>query len=144
MIHVFFAALLGTVIGGEPLTPSGSPTVQTVCFPDVQTHRSLVQGFLTRPAHEDRRARSGMADVDPSTLRVLSDDRDAEACRRLREMIQPGGAIGPAAWPYVFYSVGGKYIAIAADVPPPGYLSLGFSSLVVLDSSLNVVASFLF
>lgn len=143
MLQILIA---GVLVLGSAAGPVVTADVrdQPGCPPDIDWHRRLAARFLTDPDYADFRAESGMTGTDPSSLRVLTDSADLSVCRRIDTLTQRGGSIGESGLgPYVFYRAGNRYIVVSRRVLPPGQYELGWSYLVVLDDSFNVVAGYL-
>jgi hypothetical protein len=73
------------------------------------TARRIVEGFLAPPNDLPDRIETGTQHLDSSSLRILADSTDYDACIGLTMAMTNGARSAPAPQPWVYFTAGGFY-----------------------------------
>jgi hypothetical protein len=107
--------------------------------------RRFVEGFLAPPTNSPERLKTGTQDVRSSSLRVLSDATDANACLRLTLFISNGTRSAPPSREWVYFTAGGFYFV--ASWRPAQALSnrtSAYAQVMVFDGAFSFLGAYAF
>jgi hypothetical protein len=121
-----------TLAGCFGVWPASADRVRRDCPREYPRTRAIAVRFLSSPALAAQRAKHGI-DLSPAQLRLLTDQRDGEACRRLRV----AAAAAPGGEPFTYFRAGGFYF-LAAVAPPQSEFAL----LLVVRRDLTLTDAF--
>ncbi len=150
MTMTLLAGLL-SIFGGHPDLPalqSSSPpawdTQQQVCPASNERARAKVERFLTLSHAAPVREQYQITGVNPAHLRLLSDQRDAATCRKIRALITPTAG---RSYEWVFYEADGfLFVMVIGELvrQPSGRTRIDESwhPLYVLDRKFTVIGPF--
>jgi hypothetical protein len=105
----------------------------------------IVQGWLSPPHDSFGRVQSGTQNVDPSSLRILMDGTDYDACLRLTTFITGGARSAPPPSPFVYFTAGGFYLV--SQWKPAQTLenyTTSYGQVMVFDSSFVLRGAYAF
>ncbi|HEV3049406.1 MAG TPA: hypothetical protein VGX50_03820 [Longimicrobium sp.] len=100
----------------------------------------IVEGFLASPREGD-----AWRNVSVSSVRVLTDDADYDACLRLTTIITGGVRNSPPPQSWVYFTAGGFYFV--SQWKPAQALSnytTSYGYVMVYDSTFNLLGAFAF
>lgn len=107
--------------------------------------RKNVEAFLAPPHDTYGRVDSGTQNVDPSSLRILTDRTDAEACRRLTFYLSNGTRYAPPGGVSVYFTAGGFYfVSQWGAAMALSNWTTGYARVMVFDSNFNMVGFYAF
>jgi hypothetical protein len=107
--------------------------------------RDVVEAFLAPPHDAPERIDSGTQNVDPATLRILTDRTDAGACRRLTRFLSNGTREVPPSGVSVYFTAGGFYfVAEWRRAMALSNMTTGYDRVMVFDSNFNPVGFYAF
>jgi len=167
MLLLLLAVMVPTVVAGQATTPPPPPgdatEIQTlppkVC-PSDRTDgplyggstayygipaREIVEGWLSPPHDSFGRVQSGTQNVNASSLRVLTDATDRNACLRLTTILTGGQQSAPAPQTWVYFTAGDFYFV--SQWKPAQTLdnyTTGYGYVMVLDSNFNLRGTYAF
>jgi len=121
-----------TLAGCLGAGPASADRGRRDCPREYPRTRAIAVRFLSSPALAVQRAKHGI-NVSPAQLRLLTDRRDSEACRRLRA----AAVAAPGGEPFTYFRAGGFYF-LAAAAPPRSE----FAILLVVRRDLTLTDAF--
>jgi len=159
VILVFILAILSILLSHEPRhTPISlvdSLVLKAVngCRADNDLTRENMVLFISHPRWKDNRIATGTDGLDPSQLKLLTDDQDLAACQHFNT--EHNAAInqthseaegGGPNYHIVYYKAGSFYFVSTVLAQPlnPEYHSVGLSFIEVYDNSLNRIKGYSF
>jgi hypothetical protein len=107
--------------------------------------RRYVEGFLAPPTSSHARVSTGTQNVSASSLRILKDGTDYDACLRLTAFISNGARSAPPSPGWVYFTAGGFYFV--ASWRPAQSLSdrtSRYAQVMVFDSTFKFLGAFAF
>ena len=135
-------------VGTESLPPRVCPSDRRdgPLYADGRTYygipaRRIVEGFLA-PPHEPS---DPWKYVTVSSVRLLTDETDYDACLRLTSIITGGARSAPAPQTWAYFTAGGFYFV--SQWKPAQALSnytTSYGHVIVYDSAFNVLGAFAF
>lgn len=107
--------------------------------------RRIVEGFLAPPHDSFGRQQSGTQNVSGSSLRLLMDGTDYNACLRLTLAITNNEWSAPPPRSWVYFTAGGFYFV--SQWKPAQALSdytTGYGHVMVFDHAFNLLGAYAF
>jgi hypothetical protein len=102
---------------------------------------TYVRQFFAAPESRPFRERYGLLEVSPGDVRALTDEHDAEVCRRMARAVTLAQT-GPYPKIWRGYRAGDFYImAVSRELPRGVLYHGGGTGLIVLDADMRVVAA---
>lgn len=144
MTIVSILMLLGAfpVAPGQLTSPSENP-----CPSETVASRRIVSHFSVSPTHATTRSRHRLPS-DSTQIRMLDDERDADACKRLTQFVHMRTNRSTSRWFPSFYRAGDFYYVVVEresrkEAAAPGMIriDLGWTPMYVLDQDFNEVAA---
>lgn len=107
--------------------------------------RSAAEAFLAPPHDSYERQRSGTQNVAASSLRILADSTDYDACLRLTTLISNGMRSAPPSREWVYFTAGGFYF-VARWYPAMALSNwtTGYTQMMVFDAAFNFRGAYAF
>lgn len=105
----------------------------------------IVQAWLAPPHDSFGRVQSGTQNVSLSSLRILTDAGDYDACLRLTTFITGGARSAPPPSPYVYFTADGFYFV--SQWKPAQTLdnyTTSYAHVLVFDSAFNLRGAYAF
>lgn len=100
--------------------------------------RKPVETFLASPQVADP-----WANVDASSLRVLTDGLDYTVCQRLTTILTNGTRNAPPPEPWVYFTASGFYFVSSwAHAQPLSNYTTGYGHVMVFDSAFNLLGAY--
>jgi len=126
------------MLSGPPSPPPAFAPVKA-CPAAAPDYLEYVRLFFASEESRSFREQSGLLDVEPDEIRVLTDEHDAEICKRMS-----GAAIvaqnGPYPKVWRGYQAGDFYIMLVTRETPPGiFYHGGGTGMIVLDGDMRIV-----
>ena len=109
------------------------------------TARQIVDAFLAPPHDSFGRTQSGTQNVSVSSLRLLADSTDYDACLRLTSSLTGGERSAPPLRTWVYFTAGGFYF-VSQWKPAQGLnnRSTFYVHVMVFDAAFNLLGTYAF
>jgi hypothetical protein len=102
---------------------------------------SYVRLFFAAEETRSFREQYGLLDISPDDIRLLTDDGDADTCRRMAEAVILDQT-GPYPKVWRGFQAGDFYLMLVSRELPPGvFYHGGGTGLIVLNADMEVVAA---
>lgn len=114
---------------------------QPFCSPPTEFSELRAQRLASAPSLDWARKKFGLVGVETAEVRLLSNDRDAETCRKLHAALQPIMARDRAPRGVTYYQVGNYYFVPTSSATRPvgnGRIHTSNSVLYVVDRQFKV------
>jgi hypothetical protein len=133
---------LGVAIAFANPSSSTKPEVDEPSCPVAAPGQvSYVRLFFTVEETRSFREQYGLLDISPDDIRLLTDDGDTNACRRIAEAVILDQT-GPYPKVWHGFQAGDFYVVMVSRELPPGvFYHGGGTGLVVLNADMEVVAA---
>lgn len=138
-MSIYTLALLLTLAGPAAVPPRSLDSTDVVCPCNASDYLEYVRLFFAAEESRPFREQFGLPDVGPGEIRPLTDEHDAETCKRMS-----GAATvaqnGPYPKVWRGYQAGDFYIMLVTRETPPGVLYHGGGTgMIVLDRDMRIV-----
>jgi hypothetical protein len=134
--------LLTVLFGGAQSFVMGPPIPGSeFCPASAPGHVQYVQRFFVAEETRPFREQFGLLAVVPGDVRILTDARDADACRRLSQAVTLDQS-GPYPKVWRGFKAGNFYImSVTTQIPSGVFYHGGGNGLIILNSDFEIIAA---